>query len=238
MSLNFIRFIAHHPRRWANIDQVPVSTQQLVWSIVLQLLSQHNILQSSPQLRPFAWNVSYFIQWHAVIHVLDTLRAYPLHQDAVKAWWLIDALYEHNKEILLSIDRPIYLAVGNLCLKAFSARVAALLKGNKNFIAPDYIIKLRKLRAGAKAKREGVISRRNGQQKLDGQGTLPTTNVDVKSPDTNLQSIETTGNIKFQRHPAAQQAVNPAPRIGGRKMMLFGSMMLRATAFTLVEQAT
>jgi hypothetical protein len=78
--------MAHHPRRWANMDRVPAPEQQLVWNIVVRLLEQYNTKQSSPQIRRFAWNVPYFIQWHAVIHVLDTLRADPLHVDAAKAW--------------------------------------------------------------------------------------------------------------------------------------------------------
>ena len=135
-STNLIRFIAHHPRRWAQLDQVPASEQQLVWNIVVQLMEQYNMMQSNPQLRRFAWNVPYFIQWHAVIHVLDTLRADPLHLDAVKTWRLIDSLYENNSEMLLSIKRPIFVAVGNLCLKAFSARVAALTKEKRSFSDP------------------------------------------------------------------------------------------------------
>lgn len=89
--------------------------QQLVWSIAIQLLEQYSMMQSSPQLRRFAWNVPYFIQWHAVIHLLDTLRANPLHIGAVKAWRLIDTLYQNNSEMLLGIKRPIFVAVGNLC---------------------------------------------------------------------------------------------------------------------------
>jgi hypothetical protein len=77
-TTNIVLFMAHHPRRWANMDHVPASEKQLVWSIVIQLLEQYNMMQSSPQLRCFAWNIPYFIQWHAVIHVLDTLRAEPL----------------------------------------------------------------------------------------------------------------------------------------------------------------
>jgi hypothetical protein len=68
------------------MDRVPAPEQQLVWNIVVRLLEQYNTKQSSPQIRRFAWNVPYFIQWHAVIHVLDTLRADPLHVDAAKAW--------------------------------------------------------------------------------------------------------------------------------------------------------
>ncbi|KAI4183953.1 MAG: hypothetical protein L6R41_005064 [Letrouitia leprolyta] len=163
LSTNLIRFIAHHPRRWAKLDQVPASEQEFVWGVVIQLLEQHNMMQSSPQLRHFAWNVPYFIQWHAVIHVLDTLRADPLRPDAAKAWQLIDTLYENNLEMLLSTKRPISIAIGNLCWKAFSARQAAITKENERRLdPPHYIIRLREERGAAKARKEAAIDRSKG----------------------------------------------------------------------------
>lgn len=166
LSTNLIRFIAHHPRRWAKLDQVPASEQEFVWGVVMALLEQHNMLQSNPQLRRFAWNVPYFIQWHAVIHILDTLRADPLHQDAIKAWQLIDTLYENNLEMLLSTKRPISVAIGNLCLKAYSARVAALTKENGLCPhPPDYINKLSGQREAARARKEAAIAKRKEREK-------------------------------------------------------------------------
>lgn len=217
ISTNLIRFLAHHPRRWANLDQPPASEQQFVWSIVIQLLEQYDMLQSNPQLRRFAWNVPYFIQWHAVIHVLDTLRADPLHQDALKAWRLIDSLYENNSEMLLSNNRPIFVAVGNLCLKAASARAAALTTEKRSLSnPPEYITKLREQREAAKARREAVkarrqavIARRNGQETLDGEKRLMTTDADATWPDTDPRSAEALVEAQPQQHLEAKQPANP-----------------------------
>jgi hypothetical protein len=159
LSINLIRFIAHHPRRWTSMEHVPASEQQFVWDVVIQILEQHSMMQSSPQLHCFAWNVPYFIQWHAVIHVLDTLRANPLHKDAVKAWKSIDTLYNHNAELLMSIDKPIFAAVGNLCLRAFSARVDALTQqGRTTSKVPTYITTLRDQRDTALARRKAAVA--------------------------------------------------------------------------------
>lgn len=75
-AINVIRFMSHHPRKWAS-RQVPAHERQNVWNICLRLLTQHNMLQSNPLLRQFAWHAPYFQQWHAIIHVLDTLRSEP-----------------------------------------------------------------------------------------------------------------------------------------------------------------
>lgn len=164
-TTNMILFMAHHPRRWANLDQVPESEKQLVWDIVINLLEQYNMMQSTPQLRRFSWNVPYSIQWHVVIHMLDTLRANPLHPDAAKAWRLIDTLYENNLGILLSPQKPIFVAVGKLCLKAFAASAAGPTELRRvGSDVPEYIIKLREQLEATEAKStapRGAQSRSN-----------------------------------------------------------------------------
>ncbi|KAL9596225.1 MAG: hypothetical protein Q9219_005936 [cf. Caloplaca sp. 3 TL-2023] len=161
LETNLMRFMAHHPRRWATVDMVPEAERQMVWNTVMQLLSQYDMLQTNPQLRCFAWNVPYFIQWQAVIHVLDTLRAEPLHPEAAKAWRLIDAMYDNNSELLLASRRPIFVAVGNLCLKAFDARVGALAR---EVSEPTYIALLREQREAAKIRRQVKLAGRNAQE--------------------------------------------------------------------------
>ncbi|KIW94101.1 uncharacterized protein Z519_05417 [Cladophialophora bantiana CBS 173.52] len=156
-ATNLVRFMAHHPRRWAYQDNVPESERNFVWGVVTRLLEQYNMMQSHQHLKRFAWHVPYFIQWHAVIHILDTLRADPLHSDAQRVWRLIDILFENNLEIFLGINRPIIAAVGNLCLKAFGSREAVLRAEKKSCShPPEYITKLREQRDAAKARREAL----------------------------------------------------------------------------------
>ncbi|KFY35514.1 hypothetical protein V494_05852 [Pseudogymnoascus sp. VKM F-4513 (FW-928)] len=169
-AANIVRFMAYHPRKWASQDQVPASEQQLVWDIVLQLLEQYNQMQSSSQLRHFAWNLPYFIQWHAVIHVLDSLRSKPLHPDVEKAWNLVNTLYETNFEMCLSTKKPIFVAIGSLCVKAFSAREDALAKDNKCLPnTPRYITRLREQRREAKSRREAALARNKERDPPNGE---------------------------------------------------------------------
>ncbi|KAL9066410.1 MAG: hypothetical protein Q9157_007144 [Trypethelium eluteriae] len=209
-AINLVSFLAHHPRRWAHLDQVPPAEQQLVWNIVLQLLEQYNMIQTLPQIRRFGWSIPYFIQWHAVIHVLDTLRANPLHPDGVKAWRLIDALYENNSETLLGINRPIFVAVGNLCLRAYSARIAALTKEARYpSDPPAYITKLREQREAAKARREVLPVRGKVQEALNSETILTKSDTDATLPDTSPESVEALGAAQPQQHPAAKRPLNP-----------------------------
>lgn len=208
-ATNIIRFMTYHPRKWANHDQVPSSEQQLVWDVVLQLLEQYNQMQSSPQLRRFAWSVPYFIQWHAVIHVLDTLRAKPLHLDAGKAWGLVNTLYETNLELCLSTKKPMFVAIGSLCLKAFSAREAALEKENKSLSnIPKYIIRLREQRGEAKARREAAIARNKQRESLNGEKRSMPVDADTPWPDAYQSPKNPRVEVEAQQSPAAAQPAN------------------------------
>ncbi|KAL2059492.1 hypothetical protein ABVK25_000785 [Lepraria finkii] len=88
------------------------------------------MVQSNPQLKQFAWYAAYFQQQHAFIYVLDTLRANPLIADAENAWQLVSNIYENTLDMVFDTKKPIYVAVGNLCLKAYSDREAALQNGD------------------------------------------------------------------------------------------------------------
>ena len=159
-SVNVVRFLTHHPRRWVSQEQTPKSEQEYVWTISLALLEQHDMIQSDRRLQGFAWYSVYYLQWHVLIHVLDTLRAKPLMPETHKAWRLIEATYKNNPGMISSTEKPIHVAVGNLCLKAFSAYEAALMhEGITTSDEPDYITKLRQQREAAKARRRARDAR-------------------------------------------------------------------------------
>ena len=174
-AMNVVRFLTHHPRRWTSIEQTPVSERQWVWEISIKLLEQHNMLQCNPQLKRFAWNAAYFLQWHAFIHILDTLRANPLIADSEKAWQLIGNTYENNPDMVFDTKKPTHVAVGNLCLKAYSAREAASQNGNMfPPPTPEFILQLRQQRGVAKAKRQARDAKSSRPEEPDSHGQANT----------------------------------------------------------------
>lgn len=159
-AINTIRFLTHHPRRWASILQTPLSERQWVWEVSIKLLEQHIMLQSNSILKPFAWHAAFVMSWHAFIHVLDTLRSNPRVADAEKAWELISHTYDNNPAMIFDTRKPIHLAVGRLCLEAYSARTASLQrKGNTCMDppTPGFISQLRQQRQLVTAKRQAQI---------------------------------------------------------------------------------
>ena len=169
-ALKLMRFTCHHPRRWAYLTNVPEEEKELCWDLGISVLDYYITMQTNPTLRCFRWNVSYFIQWHIVIHTLDTLRATPARKDADKAWTSIHAIYEHNSHLLLNTNRPVFMAIGNLCLKAVEAKESACEKeGRKKPVWPGYVDKLRQQREAARKRRDVVLAerRRAGMAGLD-----------------------------------------------------------------------
>jgi hypothetical protein len=68
-AMNNIQFLTHHPRRWASLEQTPLSEREWIFDVSVKILEQHNMLQSNLQLKRFAWHAAYNFQWHAFIHV-------------------------------------------------------------------------------------------------------------------------------------------------------------------------
>ena len=204
-SLNVGNFLSHHPRRWAREEETPESEQQYVWNVSIKLLEQYDMMRSNRQLQRFAWYMAYYLQWHAFIHVLDTLRANPLMPDAVKAWQLVESTYENNSGMVSNTKRPIHVAVGNLCLKAFNAREVALMNEGKSIPpAPEYITKLRQQREAAKARRQGRDAKSKEAEAIPSYDQ-PKANETRMRPDSNMapskshfESHEPQQNLRSQ----------------------------------------
>jgi hypothetical protein len=153
-GMNIVTFLTHHPRRWATMAHVPLTERTLVWDGSIKLLEQYNMMLTNPLVCQFAWHAPYFQQWHAFIHILDTLRADPIRPDASKAWQLVGSIYENTPELGSDMKKPIHVAIGNLCLKAYNARESAL-RSKSMFCppTPGFVENLRQHRTTAIAKR-------------------------------------------------------------------------------------
>lgn len=204
-AMNIVRFLTHHPRRWASIEQTPVSERQWVWEICIKLLEQHNMLQSNPQLKQFSWNAAHNLQWHAFIHVLDTLRASPLLVDAEKAWQLIGKTYENNPDMVFDTKKPTHVAVGNLCLKAYSARETTSQNTNMGRPpTPEFIVQLRQQREIAKAKRQARDTKSSQHDDPDSHGQANTREAGPRPDASVIYSSDTLKSMHLQQNTTSQ----------------------------------
>ena len=205
-AVNFVRFLTHHPRRWANVEETPDSERQLIWETSIKLLEQHKMVQCNPLLKQFAWNAAYNLQWHAFIHVADTLRTNPLITDAEKAWQLIGNTYDNNPDMVLDTKKPTHVAVGNLCLKAYSAREAA----SQNAVislppTPEFILQLREQREIAKAKGQTRNSKSSQPTDTDSHGQVNTRDTGLRPDASIIYPTDTLESTDLQQNSTSHR---------------------------------
>lgn len=154
-AVSTTRLIAHHPRTWLSDNQIPDSERRFVWDLSIKSIRQYNSVHLSRELQHFSWHAAFYFRWPAFIHVLDTLRASPLLEKATDAWHLIGEVFATHPDFVTNTKKALYVAVNNLCLKAYAAREGALAReGLPIPPAPSYISMFRKQREAANARRK------------------------------------------------------------------------------------
>jgi len=190
-STNVSRFMAHHPRKWQSQKHIPEAERKQVWDVSIKLMEQLDMIQSSRHLQRFAWFFATYLQWYVFIHVLDTLRADPLMPDATKAWRLVESTFQNNPKMITNTKRPLYVAVGNLCLEAFCVRETAMAKENSaKPKVSDIIHRLRHQREAARIRMQGKLSTRKRSEALSSK-----TDAKNKSPNTLMSSAESVRRV-------------------------------------------
>jgi hypothetical protein len=211
-GLNVVHFLTNHPRGWGSIEQTSPEERQMVWEVSLRLLEQHNMVQTNPFIRQFAWNAPYFRQWHAFIHVLDVLQAEPLRADAEKAWRLVGETYDNTPDMITNMKKPIHAAVGNLCMKGYTERENALrARGKYTQPTPNFILRLRQRREAAKARRKARATKNNRPQDA---GSHMNVNHDLSQDMTTIHpeySMEQMQELTINPPSQAQPELEPEP---------------------------
>ncbi|KAI4960383.1 hypothetical protein J4E86_002005 [Alternaria arbusti] len=220
-GLNVARFLIHHPRNWGTFEKTPLEERKKIWEVCLKLLEQQIMLQTNPVIKRFAWSASYFRQWHALIHLLDTLRAHPNLIDTDRAWRLIGETYDNNPEMLEDMRRPIHAAVGNLCLKAYDDHEALMRsKDGRSHSPPGFIARLRHQRDSARLRRQkrtangghaaaSTDQTRADIYRIDGEALADNSNALMESTQASFQAsfgptqdtvFDSTHSFTFSNH--------------------------------------
>lgn len=124
-ALCMIRILAHHPRH--NPDRgktMSESEKDFLFALSLKALEYDSLTQSTATTQQFLWHTRTYFQWPAWMVLLDILRTRISGDDIDKAWCTVEDVFRNHSELALSTGNPLYLACGNLTLKAWEARVA------------------------------------------------------------------------------------------------------------------
>ncbi|KAL2430844.1 Aurofusarin cluster transcription factor aurR2 [Exophiala dermatitidis] len=180
-AVSLLSLTAHHPRRWSlksqhnqnqqnqnedlsqnqkdgqnqDVTIPPPAERRYVWELTLRAIQQWRWVHYSHELQGFIWHAGFYFHWHAFIHILDTLRTDPLIEDAEDVWALVSDVFEISPTYITNTKKALHVAIGALCLKAYTAREAALSKAGRPLPqqTPWYIETLREQRAALRRKK-------------------------------------------------------------------------------------
>lgn len=154
-AMNSMRLMAHHPRKYPDPDKLPASERDFLWKVCVTLLETDNLAHTSKALRKFVWHTNVHYQWQALIYLLGEMRTHTLGDKVDRAWEAVDESFQHHWDFVTNNKKPLHVAVGSLCLKAYSAREAALREKTNGVypkVVPEYIRLLREQRKDVAAK--------------------------------------------------------------------------------------
>ena len=210
------RLMAHHPRTWVSQEEIPESERQYVWNLSLKGLRQFSMLHSNRELQRFSWHAAFYFRWQPFINTLDILRVSPLIQEADQAWRLVDEVYETNPEFASNTKKALYVAVGNLCLKAYDAREAALAKQSRLIpTPPSYIDIFRRQREAANARRrDREAAKRKSEHQIEKPPIFPQptfNNLQTTShfPSRSQEQMSSPAQTQQSQQPFPSYMINP-----------------------------
>ncbi|KAM5485537.1 hypothetical protein McanCB56680_001837 [Microsporum canis] len=110
----------------------------------LQIIANYHTFRLEPGIQRYYWHVSAHFQWHAFIYLLHELQTRTEGEQVDRAWAELGNVYSSKPELLSDTKNPLYVAIGNLTLKAWGARKATLFRlagghDQESIVPPNFI---------------------------------------------------------------------------------------------------
>ena len=154
---------------------------------------------------------SYTMQWHSLIHILDMLRLYPNMTDAEKAWKVISDTYANNPEMLRDMRKPIHVAVGSLCLKAWQARETTSQLGPWTFDPlPDFISRLRDQQEATALKNKARAAAKEGTANTNASHFHTSASESVRTQDHTALNTDMTFENEQNQQQTSFRPLQPS----------------------------
>ncbi|KKZ64785.1 hypothetical protein EMCG_09326 [[Emmonsia] crescens] len=102
--------------------------RDLLFATSVKVLEYDNLIRTTESTKRYLWHADISFQWHAVICMLSELRIRTMGPDIDAAWHQVEMLFTHRPQLLTKHKNALYVAIGNLALKAWAAREKALVE--------------------------------------------------------------------------------------------------------------
>lgn len=153
-TIDSLRLMAYCGGKLTRPANLPLSQQEYLWGLCIKLIESDNLAHATKALRRFRWHTDVYFPWQALFYLLYELRLNTLGDKVDHTWELLDELFTHHANFVDDDRKPLHVAVGSLCVKAYDAREAALREQTKGVFPksiPTYIQTLRDQRMRTKA---------------------------------------------------------------------------------------
>ncbi|DAA77947.1 TPA_exp: putative C6 transcription factor [Trichophyton benhamiae CBS 112371] len=122
-----LRFRARSFSRDAQNSQ---EVRDALFADTLQIIANYHTFRLTPGIQRYYWHVTANFQWHAFIHLLNELQTRTEGEQVDRAWEEVGNVYTSKPELLSEAKNPLYIAIGNLTLKAWDARKVSLARAS------------------------------------------------------------------------------------------------------------
>lgn len=140
-----MRIMAHHPRQYPDKGaSMPQKEKDMLFTESLKELEFDSLGHTTKCVQGYLWHVASHFQLDAFIYLLSELRHRTSGELVDRAWRQIELSFQNRPEMINNTKNSLYVAIGNLVLKAWQKREEA--QGNYQGPPPRFISLLRSQR--------------------------------------------------------------------------------------------
>ena len=158
--ISSMKIMAHHPRQYPDKGaSMPQAERDMLFEESIKGLEVDSLGYTVPAIKGYLWHVQHYFQLDAFIYILSELGERLTGGPVERAWELVGVAFECHPEMIENTKNALYVAMGNLCLKAWRKREEAGLtdQGGYPIQVPQFINQLRKLRKGSELSKPGKL---------------------------------------------------------------------------------
>ena len=141
-SLCAMRLILYIGQSRMMKSDMPREIKDTLFDTAVRSIEYDNVGRTTINVKPYLWHIRMNFQWPALVFSLSELRIRPTGEKSDHAWDQLRQSFDNHPEHY-ERNSPLNVAIGNLALKAWAARLAQA----PGSITPNFITILTKQRA-------------------------------------------------------------------------------------------
>jgi hypothetical protein len=197
-----MKLIAHNPRQFSNCGaKVPPKERDIIFTNGTKFIEYGNLLQSTPALRKYMWQIRSGFLWDSLVYVLIETRHRKIGPEVDRVWQLIAGVFSNYPHIFAEASNALETAVGTWTLQVWDDCAAARkTQGLPELPTPEYIMSFR-------------------------QNRRPTAEPSLRSNSSNGSGNTMENSINYAKDLSFGQAGDPVTDFGAHEAHDFSNLL-------------